>query len=323
MRLRYEAGDPTALSWDPGNFQLPAPQAAKSSAPLPRPDPPTKYEKRDRAQYNRWERDCESYFAQSPTNFLLESQKINFGERYISEPLKTLWNAHKQTHSLPGLHPGRDGTLGRLVADNSVAEPTWVDFKTVMLNALGSKTERRHAAYLQLKNCKQRHNQSPTELLDYLRPLWEELGHEHTSTMKVLEFTTALRKDIQDDISREKDADRATIPQVEEIANRSWRRSRTSQQLRPTDPKNNGNRPRAGSGESEGAQKPQKKSKKPRSGKFRPKSAKRPDDKPTTDEIVCYRCGVAGHRAYDCTEPPKGDKGASNQKAGKGKGQKT
>ena len=52
-------------------------------------------------------------------------------------------------------------------------------------------------AYEQLLKAKQRHGESPTDLLDYLRPIWEELGETLTKKGHLQAFITALRPDIQ------------------------------------------------------------------------------------------------------------------------------
>lgn len=61
-----------------------------------------------------------------------------------------------------------------------------------MLNTLGTPAKRQQLAYKSLKRCKQRPSQSPFNLLDYMRPLWEELGDFYLEEMKVLEYTAAL-----------------------------------------------------------------------------------------------------------------------------------
>jgi hypothetical protein len=157
LRARYDAGDTAAVravSQGQGGLSLPpvAPAAA-----LPRPEPPQQFAKRNRAEYNRWERDCEGFFTRSAAHFVREQQKVDFGVMYISEPLKTLWRAH---------------CLVEEVSSPSWI-PTWAGLKAVMLNSLGTPQERRRQAYEQIKGCRQRAGQSPTELLDYLRPLWE------------------------------------------------------------------------------------------------------------------------------------------------------
>lgn len=155
LRARYEAGDLTAIQ----SLQKVALQTkatlAEPSSNLPRPDPPQLYQKHNRAEYNRWERDCEGYFVQSPTRFIVEARKIDFGLRYVAENLKTLWQAH----------------LASNLRAAPLWTPTWAELKEVMLNALGTPAERRQVAYESLKRCRQRLGQSPTDLLDYMRPL--------------------------------------------------------------------------------------------------------------------------------------------------------
>jgi hypothetical protein len=69
-----------------------------------------------------------------------------------------------------------------------------------MLNSLGTPRERQRLAYKQLKSCRQHAGQSLTELLDYLRPLWEKLGPTVTPELQVIEDTLALCIEIQRDL---------------------------------------------------------------------------------------------------------------------------
>jgi hypothetical protein len=85
LRARYEAGDLTAIMEDPSNPRQPLKIPTVSSHGLPRLKAPETYTKRNRAEYNRWERDCEGFFTRSPANFVLEQQKVDFGLMYASE----------------------------------------------------------------------------------------------------------------------------------------------------------------------------------------------------------------------------------------------
>ena len=92
-----------------------------------------------------------------------------------------------------------------------------------MLNALGSPQERKQVAYDCLKRAQQRPSQNPTDLLDYMRPLWEELGSSRTPEVQVLEYTAALREDIKKSLLLLPIDRRSTLPQVEEHANLIFR----------------------------------------------------------------------------------------------------
>ena len=94
IRTRYEAGDLDAIKEPQTGAKTAVTAITASASSLPRPEPPTKYAKANRAEYNRWERDCEGFFLKSPAHFTLQQQRVDFGVTYISEPLKTLWQAH-------------------------------------------------------------------------------------------------------------------------------------------------------------------------------------------------------------------------------------
>jgi hypothetical protein len=226
---------------------------------------------------------------------------------YISEPLKTLWRAHCATEAmvLPGW------------------AQTWSQLKAVMLNALGTPQERRKIAYEQIKNCKQLANQSPTELLDYLRPLWEELGNSVPPDLQVIQFTSALKPEIQADIERLPVLMRGTLPAVEEQANIIYRRINLHKA--PKDPQT-GTKPAQ---RKESPKEPTGDRKNPQSRKRRkngPSGTKRPNkpegaekDRPT----VCFNCGEPGHRSPECTNPHKPGSDPRKSTPGKDKGQKS
>jgi hypothetical protein len=61
-----------------------------------------------------------------------------------------------------------------------------------------------------------------------MRPLWEELGPFVTLEIKILEFTSALRYNIQTELERLLFTMRCTIPMIEEQANIIYQRKSTS-----------------------------------------------------------------------------------------------
>ena len=77
---------------------------------------------------------------------------------------------------------------------------TQLELKTVMLNALGTPAKRRQAAYKALKQYKQQLGQLLTDLLDYMRPLQEELRDFYLEEIKVLKYTAALYNLVQKDL---------------------------------------------------------------------------------------------------------------------------
>ena len=101
-------------------------RGSASRPALPRPEPPHVYQKKNRQDYNMWERDCEGYHIRSLNDFRTEGQKIDFGVMYISEPLKSLWKTYCQ---------------GQLY-ETPLWIPTWAQFKAKMLDALGTLAER-------------------------------------------------------------------------------------------------------------------------------------------------------------------------------------
>lgn len=285
IRARYEAGDCTALQPTQRIERIVA-APRFSSANLPRPEPPHTYTKKNRAQFNRWERDCEGFFFRSPDHFVTEAQKVEFGTRYISEPLKSLWRSHIESYML------QDPTF----------EPTWANVKQVMLDALGTPLERKQQAYEQLKRCHQGTTQSPTDLLDYMRPLWEELGTTQSPDMQALEYLSALQDYIQKDLYLLPPDRRTTISMIEEQANVIFRRrTRATPKAKEEKPK----RQHQNNSGSEGDRKTPKTTKKareaPKTSKWhkKPETAKKNANK---DHITCFQCNKTGHYANECPD---------------------
>lgn len=69
--------------------------------------------------------------------------------------------------------------------------PSWEDFKAKMLTQLGTPYKRRVAAHRAIKTCTQLLTQGPSALLNYLRPLWDEVN-EDRSLNQTLNFYNAL-----------------------------------------------------------------------------------------------------------------------------------
>jgi hypothetical protein len=170
---------------------------------LPRPKAPGRYTKRNSVEYNCWGRDSEGFFIRLPANFVVEQQKVHFGLMYVSETMKTFWETHTFTDAsvVPGWLP------------------TWAALKEVMVNALGTPAERKQNAYEALRNVKPRPNQSLTDLLDYMRPFWEEIGKLGPPDIRVVWYIAALRKDVQQELYLMEVDQRITISKFEEHAN--------------------------------------------------------------------------------------------------------
>jgi hypothetical protein len=306
LRARYEAGDVTAVLPSYSGRTPVLAQQATPSASLPRPEPPKQFTKRSRMEYNRWERDCEGYFLRSPINFQTERQKVDFGIMYVSDPLRTLWESHclVYTTTLPGW------------------VPTWQALKTAMLNSMGTPQERKRMAYEKLKAARQQAGKSPTDLLDYMRPLWEEMGFSATPELQMLEYTSALRHDIQIELERLPFTMKCTIPMIEEQANIVYRRKAPAREQKEQSAKTKVHGRPKDSQSSEGDQKTPKKAKKVKTGQTGSKGDKKPHSGATPQRITCYKCGEPGHKSFECTNPEKPGSDPRVAKPGKGKGQK-
>jgi len=305
-QAKYLAGDTNALQTTRGGIQLAATVPTVSTAGLPRPEPPHVFTKRNRADYNRWKRDCERYFERLPANFPQEVQKVDFGAQYLSETMKSLWEAHRADQL----------RLSPLWA------PTWVTMKAVMLGSLGTLSERRQWAYEALSKARMFAHSNPTELLDYMRPYWEELGDTHGPALQVMGYIHALPEDIQKQLFMYPLERRETLTQVEEAANRIFRQRTSSKNHQGEKPQKEHKSGKNGSKGEGGSKETPKRSKGGSPGHYDRKRTKGGKPKPEHANITCYLCKEVGHYASDCPNPEKSKKSKEGSDPGKGKGQK-
>lgn len=303
---QYEQGDLDALqqaeaALNPTGAAPIQPLSTRSN--LPRPEPPHRYEKKTRADYDEWVRDNEDYHRNNRADFTSEGQKVSFGLRYISQALRTVWEVYvkqKQTQ-------------------NPMWAPTWLDLKEKMLEVQGTAQERKQAAFESVKACKQRPGQSPTDLLNYLRPLWVELGEiDRLSDYRIVaEYTAALNEDIKRELHYIPPQGRQTLSQVETEANRIYRKLAKEGKGKKAQPKDK----RGASSTSDVEQGP-KQPKKPRKDKEKGHQKKIDPEraKKGRTEFRCYACGQLGHGVPTCPDTTK--KEAYIAKKEKSKGQK-
>src|SRR5260370_41508244 len=107
------------------------PIGASRGAKLPEPPKPRVFKGNEKASYDNWVRDCETYHRRAPRDLATEDDKVQFGLGYISQDLKRVWEAFAYQKE----------------AKESNWTPTWAEMKQFMHNQLGSEFERSQSAY--------------------------------------------------------------------------------------------------------------------------------------------------------------------------------
>lgn len=258
---------------------------------LPRPESHSVYGAKNRTNYNDWVRDSEMSFSKAPQSFLNAQQKIDWGYQYLTGALKTVWDVHVSARQRE-----RDGKY----------TASWDEFKSKMLDQLGTLYERQLAASYAIKSAEQRPTQTPTDLLNYLRPQWDEIEQDNPTT-QVLDFYHALHPDVRSQLDLLPQEKRRDLPTVEEQANIAWRRVKRSLHARKAEQsgKKRGNDDNDANGVQSGA----KGHKRPKKQTFIEKENSTNPKGSTEDpeNITCWNCGEKGHKKPECRKDRIGD----------------
>ena len=303
IKRRVEQGDTSALQEGQPSAPQPYTAPAEPNNKTPRPEKPTQFANRDRAEYNRWERECEATFRGSPKNFYSEATKIDFGIRYISNTLRTLWDAYSHDNQ----------------RKSDRWQPTWTEFKTVMLNALGPQEQRKLAAHQALKSIKQDWNQDPNDLLSKLDTLWTELGQSYPEEQRIMDFVGALLPTVQKDLLLLEPEQRSSITDVNSRARLIWNRYRREKPQRPGEGKSTHSRTLTNE---RGVQKTWKKPRRDGPDHKGPNWGNKAGNREKPSNENCFKCGKPGHIARGCRESNVSNSGAPDDNSEKGKGSK-
>jgi hypothetical protein len=168
-----------------------------------------------------------------------------------------------------------------------------------MLRSLGAPEERRIAANDQIKNCKLRHNQSPLDLLDYLRGCWEELG-ETNEERKKLDFIGCLSQPLRLHLQSITPDLKRTLADTAFQASTAHRAHRKGNSGNLQD--NKDTKSTSSSIKREGAQETPRKTKKfrKRGSGSNNASSSSTSTKDAKLDVTCYHCGKRGHIKPNC-----------------------
>lgn len=274
-----------------------SPNQRPTGSKLPRPEAPYKFAKKNRAEYNRWERECENFHLREPLEFSTDVSKIAFGVEYLSESARATWSEKVRSQQ----------------ADDPLWQPTWAYLKEVMLNTLGNENERGRRAAEAVQRARLRPNQSPSELLEYLRPLWAEQPWLPDKS-KATDFYNALPANYQKDLLFFGENVSSDLALLEEKAGELYRLRPTEGRKKETQPR--GSQPKRkteSQGGDEGDEKTPKKAKRGRKWPSEPSRVGKPNaDRRST--IICHNCNESGHIARNCPQPRKPKEGLSHSK---------
>jgi hypothetical protein len=334
LKARVDQGEDVSILEDPERpvgAQI-APQTitkVSRGAKLPEPPKPRAFKGQEKAHYEDWVRDCETYHRRAPQDLATEDEKVQFGLGYVSQDLKRNWEAFVREKEVDEI----DWT------------PTWNEMKQFMHNQLGSEYERTQSAFEELKGVTQG-GKTPLEFLNYLRPLWTEAGVFDTQT-RIRWYVAGLSPSINRHLRFNYPEEAKTLQEAENRAMSAYRRNKAVDDARkkdrPTDaPRGRGGRGRGSRG-SQGGRGGQ-------TGAPQPLDAERDSKRPRTDSassttgsrgrgrgsrgrggrggrgqgqggsdgrdsaISCYICKDPSHFASEC---PKRDDQADNSGNGK------
>jgi hypothetical protein len=284
IKERVDKGDVSALDEvkisSTGAVEL---QSTPARPHLPPAVAPTTYKAKSRTEYNAYVRDCEDAFAQSSVYFRPDDKKISFALQYLDHTRKSVWKGHCtdsiQTH----------GTAWK---------PTWAVLKERMLQCLGTPLQRQLKAREAIKICQQRSNQTPSELLEYLQPLWDE-AEVVDGRQQVADFITAMDPQLKKYLGVTSDLHELTLSKVEEKASNLYQSFGVAKKdhqkpERPNKRKNDEKGDKEEHSDPKKANKGRNGSKRgrPRYGKYQ-------------EGIKCFNCNRMGHYAADCRSKPR------------------
>jgi hypothetical protein len=187
------------------------------SAKLPEPPKPRVFKGQEKAHYEEWVRDCETYHRRAPQDLAAEDEKVQFGLGFVSQDLKRNWEAFVREKE---------------VEQNDWA-PTWAEMKQFMHNQLGSEYERTQSAFEELKGATQG-NKTPLEFLNYLRPLWTEASVFDTQ-IRIRWFVAGLSPAINRHLRFNYPEEAKTLQEAENRAMSAYRRNKAVQDARKND----------------------------------------------------------------------------------------
>jgi Zinc knuckle len=125
---------------------------------LPKPEPPPRFEGKDRKELNAWIRGCEEFILGSPA-LTTPAHQVMFARRYLGQEQADFFD--RASKAIP--------------TEQREAVLTWSFLKETMLRTLGTPWEREQRARGKVREARQGKH-SPTELLNYLKTLWEEIN---------------------------------------------------------------------------------------------------------------------------------------------------
>jgi Zinc knuckle len=283
---------PTPAPPDPREVNFPIKGAALQSQ-LPKPQPPTKFAGKGRHEWDKWKKECEKFFIRVPHAFETEAQRTEFAYEHLGDTQQERWDNVK--------------------AAWPVAEQTWERMKEYMLLSLGTEQERKASAFARIKRATQG-NRTPSDLLQYLRVQWRELGMQDEE-IQILEFKAALSDEIQKRLFYVPGVEYHSLSKMELDAEETYRdikreSSKSAQKQTPSETKNSRKRSWSAANNPRTHQNRQQQSGPSSSKEDRSKedrSNPNKEGKPKSDRPgpKCYNCNKIGHIAKNCRAPKK------------------
>lgn len=261
-------------------------QGEPGKGSLPKDREPPVFEGKTRANYDDWVRAVERKFRRYAGFYSREDLKTDYAGEYMGKLQQDHWDRH--------------------VRQLAAGEPTWAMMRQVMLDSMGSESERKQRAHDQLRTVIQG-SRTPTELLEEMKTCWQEVGEDREDQM-IIAFISALDHNLKWRVRMNLVAP-TTLKEAEDRANWALRLAKEQAEERKETRQQQGRKRQGTSGAPSppGTRESIRRSTPAAGGPS--KAQERPRSPPT-----CYGCRQVGHKKNECPNKHLWEQGSEKER---------